>query len=564
MTETVKGGRLLAEQLAAAGVETIFSLAGAGHTHLLIALEDLGVRIIGTRHETGAVGAADGYARASGKVGVAAIIAEQGLPNAITPIQTAFLYGSPVVVLVTRFPQSWLESAGEIPVDHHALLAPITKWTRTVPAADKLGEYLEAALRISQSGRPGPVVLVMPQDYLAAQVPETPRRAAPEPPLPAAASEEAIAELRMLLTTAERPAILVDAGLMDPSAGQALESLNALGVPVFGYGGARGALTEADDTGVLPWPFAQFALSSCDLLIVAGSRLNMWFGFGRAPRFPEGLRVAQIDTVAEAIGRNRAVTLGIVADPGIALGQLADVMAASGRQAWSRDWIDAALAPRREAIVAEKSEAIHALTLVQLLQMRRPQHGVFVGDGADILNWSHAAIRIARPRGYMDHHPMGSMGIGLPLALGAAAAEQDLARAEDRDVVPVTLLTGDGALGFYIAELDTVAREQLPLKVVIGNDAQWGTEYHGQKLITGRFVNTQLVETDYAVVAAGFGLGSASVTDEGDLPGALDTLFASSGPALLDVRIDPDAGARLKTDPRLSFLIFSDLAPPAR
>jgi len=566
MTETVKGGRLIAEQLAAAGVETVFALAGAGHTHLLFELEDLGVRLIGTRHETGAVGAADGYARASGRVGVAAIIAEQGLPNAITAIQTAYQYGSPVLTLVTRCPQSWLEAAGEVTVDHHTLLAPVTKWARTVPTPDKLGEYLEAGLRIAQSGRPGPVVLVMPQEFLAAPVPEASRRQPPVLPLPAVAGAQAIERLLGLLAEAERPAILIDAGLTGESAAAAtaLAALNSLGLPVFGYGAARGTLAEDDARGILPWPFAQFALGACDLLIVAGARLNMWFGFGRAPRFPNTLKVAQIDTVAEAIGRNRAVTLAVTADPASALAQLAEMLIASDPPAWSRDWLDAAVAPRRQAIAEETSPSIHPLALVQALEARRPSDGIFVGDGADILNWSHAVIRIARPRGYMDHHPMGSMGIGLPLAIGAAAAEDDLARAEDRTPVPVVLLTGDGALGFYIAELDTVARAQLPLKVVIGNDAQWGTEYHGQKLITGRFVNTRLAETDYAGIASCFGVQGTGVGTAGDLAEAMDRLFSCASPALLDVRIDREAGAALKRDPRLSFLIFSDLAPPAR
>lgn len=563
MAESMKGGRLLAEQLVEAGVETLFSLAGAGHTHLLLELEALGVRIIGTRHETGAVGAADGYARASGRIGVAAIIAEQGLPNAITAIQTAFHYGSPVLILVTRFAQAWLEAAGEVPVDHHALLAPITKWARTVPTTEKLGEYLEAGLRIAQAGRPGPVVLVMPQDFLAAPVSVSARRPAPTTPLPAAASTEGIEALRKMLESAERPAILVDAGVR-PVAGEALASLNALGLPVFGYGGARGALAEADKEGVLPWPFAQFALPACDLLIVAGARLNIWFGFGRAPRFPETLKVAQIDAEPEAIGRNSAVALGIAADPATALRQLADALTAFDRSAWSKDWLHDALAPRRAAIAQESSPGIHPLAVVGALQASRPKHGAFVADGADILNWSHATIRVERERGYMDHHPLGSMGTGLPLALGAAAAEEDIARAEGRPSVPVTLLTGDGALGFYIAELDTVARSQLPLKIVIGNDAQWGTEYHGQKAATGRFVNTRLADVDYAMVATGFRLSGTCVRDKADLPDAMGALFASSAPALLDVHIDPQAGAALKRDPRLSFLVFSDLAPLVR
>jgi len=566
MQDTLTGGALIADQLVAAGVGSVFALGGAGHTHLLLPLEERGVRLIGTRHESGAVGAADGYARATGGIGVATIIAEQGLPNAITPIQAAYQYGSPVVVIVTRYPDSWIEAAGEIVVDHHAALRPITKWVRTVSSPERLGEYLEAAIRIAQSGRPGPVVLIMPQNLLAAPVPASAMRPAPVTPLPPEATPEAISALAELLLAAERPAILVDAGCGGADAIEGLRTLSEThGLPIFGYGGARGLVGEDDARGILPWPYAQYALPSCDLLIVAGARLTMWYGFGRAPRFPDALRVAQIDRDADAIGRNRAVTLGIVADPGRAMRQLARALSATGTRVWSQDWLDEALAPRRAAIEAiPPGEAIHPLALAQAIEARRPREGVLVGDGADVLNWSYGAFRITRPGGYMDHHPMGSMGTGMTIAIGAAAAEVDLAAAEGRDAVPVTLLTGDGAFGFYITELETIAREALPLRIVVGNDSQWGTEYHGQKLVTGRFVNTRFSLASYAKVAEGFGMASATVDHPVGLDAAIGALFETPAPALLDVRIDREAGAEIKRDPRLSFLIFSDLAPPSR
>lgn len=566
MSAPVTGGSILADRLVAAGVKTLFSLAGAGHTHLLLPLEARGVRIVGTRHETGAVGAADGYARATGDIGVAAIIAEQGLPNAITPIATAFQFGSPVVVLVTRFPDSWVEAAGEMVVDHHALLQPVAKWVRTVPSPQDLGRYFETARRIALSGRPGPVVLVIPQDYLGRPVePPLPLSTAAIPAAPVA-SPEAIASTLALLDRAERPALLIDSGCTSPEASAAIAALSGrLGLPVFGYGSARGLVGEGDAQEILPWPFAQRALPGCDLLLVAGAQLNMWFGFGRAPRFPDTLPVVQIDADAQAIGRNRPVALGIVADPGKALGQLVDAIDAARSGPWSRQWLTDALAPRRAALAAVADDAvpIHPLALVRALEAARPADGIVVGDGADILNWSNAALRIRRPRGYMDHHPLGSMGIGLPLAIGAAAAERDLAAAGGRPAVPTLLLTGDGSIGFYLAELDTAVRDGLPLKIVIGNDAQWGTEVHGQTLMTGRSVNTRLAWTDYAAVARGFGLAAEQVDDPGALAGALERLFAVDGPALLDARIDQAAGAALKVNPLLSFLIFSDLAPPA-
>lgn len=556
------GGGLLADTLAACGIGTVFALGGAGHTHFLLPVEDRGIRIVGTRHESGAVGAADGYARVTGGVGVAAIIAEQGLSNALTAIQCAFMYGSPVVVLVTRWIESWVEPASEVPVDLHAMVQPITKWARTVPSVSKLGEYMRTALRIAQAGRPGPVVLTIPQDMMAAAVALPAMLPVPETVLPAAASAVAIARLVAMLKTARAPAVLVDSGCRGDEAGPALAALRDAGLPVFCYGGARGAIAEDDDAGALPWPYAQVALADCDLLVVAGAQLNMWFGFGRAPRFPDTMAVVQIDTQAEAIGRNREVVLGIVADPATALAQLANAMRNEGLR-WSRDWLEAALAPRRAKVAAVTScEAIHALDLARGIERHRPRGGVVAGDGADVLNWSYGAIRIDRARGYMDHHPMGAMGTGLPLAIGAAAAELERAERAGTDPLPVTLLTGDGAFGFFLAELETIARHRLPLRIIVGNDAQWGTEYHGQKMVTGRFVNTRLSAARYDLVAQGLGMPGTALADPASLDATMRAFFAGPAPALLDVTIDPEAGLALKADPLVSFLIFRDLAPP--
>lgn len=556
------GGGLLADMVVACGVGTVFALGGAGHTHFLLPLEERGVRIVGTRHESGAVGAADGYARATGGVGVAAIIAEQGLANAMTAIQCAYMYGSPVVVLVTRWIDAWVEPASEVPVDLHATLGPITKWVRTVPSAAKLGEYMRTALRIAQSGRPGPVVLTVPQDMMAAALPQPSTLPVPAPALPAAASDAAISQVLERLRCAKAPAVLVDSGCRGPLATAALPTLRDAGLPVFGYGGARGLVAESDSDAVLPWPYAQVALTDCDLLVVAGAQLNMWFGFGRAPRFPEGMAVVQIDAQEEGIARNRPVDLGIVADPAMALVQLAAAVESAGLN-WSCDWLDTALAPRREVIGNTASNAsIHALDLARAIERNRPRGGVFVGDGADVLNWSYGAIRIDRARGYMDHHPMGSMGTGFPLAIGAAAAELDRAERAGGAPIPVTLLTGDGAFGFYLAELETIARHDLPLRVVVGNDAQWGTEYHGQKVVTGRHVNTRLSAARYDLVAQGLGVRGSALADPKQLDAGMAQFFGAPAPALLNVTIDQEAGLALKIDPLASFLVFRDLAPP--
>jgi acetolactate synthase-1/2/3 large subunit len=559
----ISGGKALAERIVQHDVKTVFALAGAGHTHLLLALEDLGVAIVGSRHESGTVGQADGYARTTGKIGFALIIAEQGLPNAIAGIMTAFQAGSPVVVLVTRFPDIWGEAAGEFVPDHHALVAPITKWARTVPSPDRLVEYFDAACRFATEGQPGPVVLTMPGDFLARPVRAT-KTALPRPAIQPPADPGAIREAAALLANAKRPLIIADAGAGRSNAGAALRRLAAdHGLIVLGHGLGRGLVPE-DDVSGFSWSFAQPAARKADVVLFVGARLNIWFGFGRPPRFALDARFIQIDLQGEAMGRNHPIDLPIQANPALALEQLADELDRLGGSGRDNGWLMDSIAERQSRIAAlEKRNdgPIHPLEIGRAMADTLPPDAVLVGDGADILNWSYGNLRVRRARGYMDHQPMGSMGIGLLLAIGAAAAEKEAASAEDRPPHPVALLTGDGSLGFYVAELDTARRAGLALTVIVGNDGLWSTEYHGQLKTVGRAVNTALGRSSYAQAASAFGCHGVTVEDRADLKPAIESALGQGGPVLIDVHLDPEAGRMRKSDPLVSMIVFEDLAP---
>ena len=164
------GAKVMAGVLERYGVRTVFALAGASQTVLLDELDKNSVSVMPSRHESATVGAADGYSRVTGRVGIAMINVDQGMPNAITGISSAFEACSPVVVLVGRELDSWTEPEHQIDHDELALVRSITKWARTVHTPERLGEYLDAACRRALAGRPGPVVLAFPKDFLTAAV----------------------------------------------------------------------------------------------------------------------------------------------------------------------------------------------------------------------------------------------------------------------------------------------------------------------------------------------------------------------------------------------------------
>ncbi|QGN55836.1 thiamine pyrophosphate-binding protein [Novosphingobium sp. Gsoil 351] len=551
------GAERIAAQLAAQGVATVFAVAGASHTWLLDALDRAEFAIVSSRHESGAVGAADGYARTLAdrrppRLGVALIVAEQGMANAIGGLAVAHALGSPVVVLAASPPRGHAEAETSDPL---ALVAPVAKWARTVPSADRLGDYLATAIRMAVSGRPGPAVLVIPQDLFQAE------SGAAEPTILAAPSSpadgDAIDQAARMLADSQRPLAIAGFGAFRSGAADALRALaSEFAVPVLGNGSGRGLVAEDDALG-FSWPYAQIAAHQADCVLVVGEVLTQRLGFGLVPRFARTARFIQIDAVAEAFGRNRPIDCALLGDPDATLALVVERLRAR-RVAAKPSWLPQTLT-QRAATVARLAKpgggAIHPLTLAAALRSRLPADAVLVGDGADIANWMYGALRVRRAGGFMDHYPLGAMGSGTALAVGAAAALREIG-----DPAPVVLVTGDGSLGFHPGELHAAARAGLNLKVVVGNDGAWGTEAHGQLVALGRTLNTELGMLPYARLAEAFGCAGLTCEMFDDLGGQLNALLATSGPALLDVRIDPAAGAELKTNPLASNILFSDIA----
>jgi acetolactate synthase-1/2/3 large subunit len=558
------GGELLADTLVAHGVETVFCLAGTAHTFLLRALARRNVAICSTRHEATAVLAADGYARTSGRTGVALIKNDQGLPNALTGICTANAACSPVVVLSSLGPRSGVEAGGDTHAAELDIALPVAKWVRVVPAAERLGEFLGLAMKRARDGRPGVALLGFPQEMLGRPVPETAIRPVHPPAAPPAPDRAAILRVADLLAAAERPIILAGAGAMLSGAGEALAALATRHrVPVFGNSLGRGLVPEDGARG-FSWPYAQTAARRADLVIAAGIRFTQRLGYGLPPRFAADARVVQIDILPEEIGRNRPVDIAVQADAAQALAALLAELDARGAEPRPEPaWIAEALAAR-DARIAEighdETGDIHPYRIGRALRDLLPPDAVVVGDGADILNWLHGVYFVQRPRCYMDHYPFGSMGVGTGLALGAAAALRDEARRTGRPARPLVLLTGDGAFGFYCADLHSFAHADLPVLVLIANDGAWGTEHHGQLKAIGESYNTLLGKSDYHRIGEAFGFHARRIEAPAEVKPAIAEALARGGRTLLNILTDTAAGALRKSDPRVQTVAFEDLA----
>ena len=578
----INGGKVVSRALSRYGIRTVFALGGASHTYLLDALDRDGFRIISNRHESGCVSAADGYARVTGRLGVALIIADQGTPNAINGIATAFHACSPVLVLIARLPISWTEAESEYDNIKHPLVGTITKWARTVPAAERLAEYVDAAAKRALAGRPGPVVLQVPQEYLSATLLDYGAAALPAPELVRAAADPAqIARAARLLVDARHPLLITGAGATLSNRGAGPGCANEAGrecsqaladivaeqhIPVAGNGLGRGVVPE-DWERSFSWPLMQIAAKDADVVCVVGARLNQRLGYGLAPRFAPTAKFIQIDVEAEELSRNRRIDVPIVADAGLAALQLRDELRQLTRHSPAaprrEEWVRLALRDRLQYLDAVEHgvhQSVHPLVLGRELARLFPADSIIVGDGADIQNWMYGALKVGQSPGFLDHYPMGAMGVGTPLAVGAAAAAHEIALSSGQAARRVLLTTGDGSFGFYAAELQAAALANLKLLCVIGNDGAWGTELHGQMSAIHRTINTELGYARYELVGAGFGCHAEYVDTPQQLKPALDRACASPGPAVVNVIIDRSAGAQVKNDARAQMIMFDDLA----
>jgi acetolactate synthase-1/2/3 large subunit len=556
------GGQAMVEVLKAQGVRTVFCLAGAAHAPFLRDLEVARFHIISSRSENATVAAADGYARACGKVGIAMIAGHQGMPNALGGIRTAQLACSPVVLLAS-VGEGNSEAMGEETNDGLDMVKPFVKWAKTVPDAERLEEFFNAAIHAARSGRPGVAVLGIPTHLEGVRL-KKPRSfssaktlaAAPEP------ASEAIEEAVALLKGAQQPLILCGSGAALSGAGPALQALSKdLGAPVFGHALGRGLVPE-DMIHGFPWALAQVAAKNADVVLVAGIRLQQRIGFGMAPRFKPDAKFIQVDIEAVEPGRNRTIDVPIQADARKTVERLHAGLKAAGAATASTAWVNDAIAARLarlDELGQDEAGPIHPVRIGRELMKIMPAESIFVADGADVYNWMSGVVRMRSPRGYMDHYPLGSMGIGTPLALGAAAAERETSEDTGVPARPVVLVTGDGAFGFYPSEFNSMQLAGLKVICIISNDGNWGTERNALKTKLGTTVNTVIGQCDYHLIGPAFGVLGERVAAAADLPAALERAFAAETSTIINVITDPDAGEARKQDPRLMMVTFEDL-----
>jgi acetolactate synthase-1/2/3 large subunit len=530
------GAHLAADALVAAGVRHLFSLSGNQILSLYDATIDRGLSILHTRHEAAAVHMADAWGRLTGEPGVALVTAGPGHLNAMSALYGALMAESPVVLLSGHAPLAQAGRGAFQEMDQVGAARPVTKAAWVAGDADRLDEDIDRALAIARSGRPGPVHVSLPGDVLesrltaAGRVTVSGRLPGPAMPAPRAgapampsASARAIAGL---LAEAQRPLILVGPAMARPPRWEAVRRFSALtGVPALVMESPRGV----ND----PWlHLAATRLPEADGVLLLGKRLDFTVRFGEPPALAAGVRLAQIDAEASALGPGDRIAIAVEADPALAVEQLCEAAASLTwrHQAWGEE---VAAARRTEpsgwdALRRSPRRPMHPLRVCAALQPLLDRGGILVADGGEFGQWAQAGLD-AEIR--LINGPSGSIGSALPMALAAK-----LARPE-RDVVAVV---GDGTFGFHALELDTALRYGLPILVVVGNDARWNAEHQLQIQQYGaaRAVGCQLLPSRYEGIAQALGGYGELVEAPEDLAPAIARAVESGRPACINAVID--------------------------
>jgi acetolactate synthase-1/2/3 large subunit len=541
---TQTAGQQIARVLKQEGVEIVFTLCGGHLVPIHEACFEEGIRIIDTRHEQAAVHAAEGYAIATGKPGVAILTAGPGVTNGVTGVAQAYMSGSPVLVIGGRSPMAQFDKVPLQDIDQVSLMRPITKWARTVHSAERAGEYTATAFREMLDGLPGPVFLDVPLDLVGAPVPMEQvtafdgYRAHSRPAGDPAMIERAVE----MLARAERPVVVASTRLHWAAAAEELQRFADVSqIPVFTVNFARGAIPDDHPLSFGPSPYA--ALEDADVLLALGVTFDFFLGFGKSFGFgkvSDTLKVIQVDAAGGRIGLNRPVELGIVGDIKHVLRQLSErfprpqtalpwVQEVRGR---NRAWRN-----RMDVLAHSDTPRMHPFRLTKEVGEFIDRDATVIADGGDIGIYSYFYLRSYFPgRTYWSMGPAGNLGAGISCAIAAKAL---------RPNSQVLTIVGDGSFGINAMEIDTALRHDLPIVCVIGNDGGWGNIRWPwrRRRADGFSVAVELGFQRYDLMVRGMGGHGEFVERPEDIKPALERAFASGKAACVNVVVDSHPAA---------------------
>jgi acetolactate synthase-1/2/3 large subunit len=531
----LRGADIVARTLEDLGVTRIFTLSGNHIMPLFDALLSTKIQLIHARHEAACVHMADAWGRLTGEPGIALVTGGQGHSNAVAALYTALASESPLLLLSGHAPLSEIGRGAFQEMAHAYRARPVTKASWTAKEAAALGSDLAKAFELAVAGRPGPVHVSLPVDLLEQTMPDDQITRATRinvQPHASSLAPDVADKLISHLRAATKPLVICGPAMCTERGRAALwKAADALDVPVIGMESPRGI----NDPGL--GAFAEI-LGETDLVALIGKPLDFTLRFGEPPVLSATCKWIVIDPDIELMSRaekamGARLLLSDVADAQTTIKTLAERKSTTSASSTWRERVGEALVyepPQWKSVHATSPDRIHPVEMCKAIGNFVGKHrgATLVSDGGEIGQWAQALVRTDRR---IINGIAGTIGVSLPFAIAAALAHPDH---------PVVAVMGDGTFGFHMAEFDTAVRYDLPVIVVVGNDARWNAEYQIQLRQYGaeRAKNCDLLPSRYDRVVEALGGFGALVTTAADLPDALDRAYLSRKPACINVMIE--------------------------
>ena len=529
----VPGYQLVAESLVAHEVETIFHITGAPNIPLTRECEKLGISLIGVRHEQAAAAAAQAYARVSGKPGVCLAPAGPAIANMVSAVSHATQEQVPIIAFGGSGPRDQKGTGSFQEMDEIELMIPAAKKSIQIHCAKLINANISEAFRTCQSGAKGAVYIDLPADMLYEEIdPQDcfPSATGLELARPAALESD-LQQALELLQSAKRPLVVAGSGVIWSQASEELRRfIDLSGIPFYPTPQSRGVVPD-DHASCFP-AARGMAFKQADTVLVVGTRANFVIGHFAPPRWAADLKVIAINIDPVELGRNKHLDVGIAADAKTSLSQLNKLATGrfSGQQ--YQTWI-AALSEKQQqaetklAVTASSdSIPIHPMRLMREIKDLLPRNAVVVEDGHDTLGFCRHSIPSFEPGHRINPGTLGNVGVGIPFGMGAKAANPEL---------PVVVISGDSAFGWNAMEIDTCVRENLPITIVICNNA--GITARSEDELT-MMPSQHLGWTNYEQIATALGGIGIKVDKPEDLKPALSEAFSNGKTTVVNVIVD--------------------------
>lgn len=532
------------EALKAEGVEYIFGIPGGANLPVYDAVHGADFTHIHARHEQGAGHMAEGYAKASGRVGVTFATSGPGATNLVTPIADAQMDSVPTVFITGQVRTDLIGTDGFQEADITGITYPIVKHSLMVTEASQIPEYVHEAFQIASTGRPGPVLIDVPQDLGRAEIDYEPNSkpvdlAGYKPSIDGNINQIKIAAKALASST--RPVIYAGGGVINADASEELRELCLVDdLPVTCTLMGLGAFPAPNEQwlgmlGMHGTRAANYAMDEADLIVAVGARFDDRIT-GKLSEFAPNAKFIHIDIDPAEISKNVAAHIPIVGDAKSVLAALtSEYRALQPDGTRLADWWGRISEWRKEYPLTYKDSrdsTIKPQAMIESLNRATNGEAIVTSDVGQHQMWVAQYYDFPQPRRWINSGGLGTMGVGLPFAIGAKIACPD---------ETVVCVTGDGSLIMTVQELATAVANEVPVKVLLMNNGHYGMVRQWQELFwDSKHVAIEMGDSpDWVKLADAFGCAAARVDDKADLDQAIADTLAEEGPALLDVRVDP-------------------------